>query len=160
MTAHDQGTTDNGPASRRALLLGAGAVGATTILAACGSDDKEGGGSDLPTAAPPPPPASSSPGGSGGKALAKTSEIPVGSGKIFAAEGVVVTQPSQGTFKAFSNICTHQACPVSAISGGTINCTCHQSKYSIEDGSVKSGPAPKPLPEKKVTVDGDSIKLG
>ena len=95
----------------------------------------------------------------GANALAKTSEIPVGGGKILSEQGIVVTQPTKGEFKGFSNICTHQGCPVSAIAGGTINCTCHGSQFSITDGSVKAGPASKPLPAKDVKVSGDNVTL-
>lgn len=91
--------------------------------------------------------------------LGKTEDIPVGGGKIFAPNEVVVTQPTKGTFKAFSSICTHLGCPVASVSNGTINCDCHGSKYAIADGSVVNGPAPKPLPPKQITVSGDSITL-
>ncbi|MER5599088.1 Rieske (2Fe-2S) protein [Streptomyces sp. NPDC002265] len=94
-----------------------------------------------------------------GKELAKTADIPVGGGTIFAAEMVVVTQPEKGEFKAFSNICTHRQCPVANVSDGTINCTCHGSRFSITDGSVAHPPATQPLPEKKITVEGDAIRL-
>lgn len=150
----DQATTERGGASRRALLLGAGAVGATTVLAACGDDSGTGNpGTGTPGGVPTQSP------GAGGGALAKTSEIPEGGGKIFTAQGVVVTQPKAGEFKAFTNICTHMNCPIANVDGGTINCTCHGSKYSIEDGSVKNGPATNPLAQKQVTVTGDSITL-
>jgi nitrite reductase/ring-hydroxylating ferredoxin subunit len=96
---------------------------------------------------------------SAGTELAKTSDIPVGGGKIFKDEKVVVTQPKEGEFKAFTNICTHQQCPVASVSGGTINCTCHGSKFKIADGSVAHPPATKPLAEKQITVDGNSIRL-
>ncbi len=46
-----------------------------------------------------------------------------------------------------------------SVADGVINCPCHNSNFSIEDGSVKSGPATKPLPEVKITVSGDSISL-
>ena len=69
----------------------------------------------------------------------------------------VITQPTAGEFKAFSKICTHQQCPVTEIKGGTINCQCHGSKFSIEDGSVQSGPATRPLPEAEVAVAGDQV---
>jgi len=152
----DQATTEQGVTSRRSVLLGAGAVGATTVLAGCGDDSGTGtSGSGTPgaTAAPTQPT-------DGGGALAKASDIPVGGGKIFAGQGVVVTQPVAGTFKAFSSTCTHQGCPVASVDGGTINCTCHQSKFSIDDGSVKAGPATKALPEKNISVAGESITLG
>jgi Rieske Fe-S protein len=155
----DQVTPDAGSASRRALLLGAGAVGATTVLAACGNDDTITTPNNKPlTTAPATTPAD--PPAGGGDALTKTSEIPEGGGKIFANQTVVVTQPTKGKFKAFSSTCTHMGCPVGNISGGTINCDCHGSKYSIADGSVKNGPATKGLAEKNITVDGGDIKLG
>jgi Rieske Fe-S protein len=165
MTVEDHGTTETGNASRRALLLGAGAVGATTVLTACASDDSStsGTGAPGPPADPPPPPpppagnGEKDAGGAGG--IAKTSEIKVGGGKIFADDGVVITQPTKGEFKAFSNVCTHQGCPVAEVAGGTINCTCHGSKFSIEDGSVKGGPAKKGLAEKEITVEGKNITL-
>jgi Rieske Fe-S protein len=167
MTVEEPGTTEQGAASRRAMLLGAGAVGATALLAACADDSANtgtgapGGGAPAadPTQPPPPPPGGDDTGGGGG-ALAKTGDIEVGGGKVFAKEGVVVTQPKKGDFKAFSATCTHQQCPVAEVAGGTINCTCHGSKFSIEDGSVKQGPARKPLAEKDITVEGKSIKLG
>ena len=72
---------------------------------------------------------------------------------------VVVVQPSAGEFKAYSATCTHQGCAVKSVSDGLINCPCHNSNFSVADGSVSSGPATKPLPEVRITVDGDSITL-
>jgi Rieske Fe-S protein len=46
------------------------------------------------------------------------------------------------------------------VVGGTINCPCHGSKFAVADGSVSAGPAPRPLPEQPVTVQGTSIVLG
>jgi nitrite reductase/ring-hydroxylating ferredoxin subunit len=136
--------TTQGP-TRRTVLL---ATGAAALTVGCGEYGDEGGDSGSDTV-------SSSP----GQELAKTSAIPVGGGTIFKDEGVVVTQPKQGEFKAFTNICTHQRCPVANVEGGTINCTCHGSKFSITDGSVENPPATQPLAEKKITVTGDSIRL-
>ncbi|MGQ4387207.1 Rieske (2Fe-2S) protein [Streptomyces sp. SAS_270] len=96
---------------------------------------------------------------SSGQELAKTADIPVGGGKIFKDEKVVVTQPKKGDFKAFSAVCTHQGCTVGTVSDGIIECPCHHSKYRIADGSVAGGPAPKPLPAKEITVKGNSINL-
>ncbi|WP_425424152.1 Rieske (2Fe-2S) protein [Streptomyces longwoodensis] len=82
----------------------------------------------------------------------------MGGGKVFADRKVVVTQPAQGEFKAFSAICTHQGCTVATVAGGTINCPCHGSEFRIEDGSVARGPASRPLPAERITVQGDSIE--
>lgn len=91
--------------------------------------------------------------------LGPTSEVPVGGGKIFAEDDVVVTQPTAGQFKAFSATCTHLGCLVASVSGGVIHCPCHLSEFSIVDGSVKGGPAPKPLPEVTVTVANGNLTL-
>ncbi|WP_327644873.1 Rieske (2Fe-2S) protein [Micromonospora zamorensis] len=159
----DQALTGPGTQTRRTLLTGVGAVGAAVVLAACGSDDGgNGSGSDTPTSGGPAVPSTGDAGGGdrqGSQSLATTSDIPVGGGKVLATEGVVITQPSPGQFKGFSPICTHQNCPVTNVDGGTINCTCHGSKFSIEDGSVKAGPATKPLPPKNIKVTGDQISL-
>ncbi|MDG4765505.1 Rieske (2Fe-2S) protein [Solwaraspora sp. WMMD406] len=160
MTEH-QTTTDPRMTSRRHVLLGVGGVGATVALAACGTDTDDA--SETPNT--PIDGGATTGGATGGttdgdaSALTTTSEVPVGGGVIFAAQGVVVTQPTEGEFKAFSNICTHQQCPVANLDGGTINCTCHFSAFSISDGSVVSGPAPAPLEEKSVTVDGENISV-
>ncbi|MES5822567.1 Rieske (2Fe-2S) protein [Streptomyces sp. RG80] len=135
--------TTHGP-TRRTILL---ATGAAAFTVGCGEYGDEGdSGSDTVEA-------------SSGQELAKTGDIPVGGGTIFKDEKIVVTQPKEGEFKAFTNICTHQQCPVANVDGGTINCTCHGSKFSITDGSVAHPPATQPLAEKKITVQGDSIRL-
>lgn len=98
-------------------------------------------------------------GNGGAQPLAKTSDIPVGGGTVFADKKVVVCQPTAGQFKAFSAICTHQGCAVKDVANGTINCPCHGSKFNVTDGSVAAGPATQPLPAATVTVQGDSITL-
>ncbi|WP_446215938.1 Rieske (2Fe-2S) protein [Micromonospora sp. IBHARD004] len=157
----DQVLTGPGTQTRRALLAGAGAVGASVLLAACGGGDDSGDGATAPTSGGPGATAGDAEGGDrqGAASIARTADIPVGGGAIYAAQGVVITQPNPGEFKAFDPICTHQNCPVSNIDGGTINCTCHGSKYSITDGSVKQGPATRPLPPKGIKVQGDHISF-
>jgi Rieske Fe-S protein len=98
------------------------------------------------------------PGGNAGKVLAQTTDIPVGGGKVLEADAIVITQPQQGTFKAFTATCTHQGCLVNEVKGGTINCPCHGSKYQAADGTVANGPAAKALSAINITVDGSSIK--
>ena len=156
-------------ATRRGVLAGVGLVGLAGAVSACTSSGSPAGtsggaygGAYGGTAAAPSAPAASTPAaaGNGASALAATSEIPVGSGKIFTPEKVVVTQPVSGDFKAFSAVCTHMGCIVSQISGGTIDCPCHGSQFSIKDGSVVSGPAPSPLAAETIKVSGRSIILG
>lgn len=98
-------------------------------------------------------------GNAGPRTLGSTSEIPIGGGIVFAEVKVVVTQPTAGTFHGFSATCTHRGCTVKEVVDGTINCPCHGSKFDSTDGSVVNGPAPTPLPQRQITVDGTSLKL-
>jgi Rieske Fe-S protein len=128
-----------GGVDRRAVLCGAGAVGAAA-LAGCASGGGAKSAEDLK-----------------GKEIAKAADVPVGGGKVNAADKVVVTQPSQGAFKAFTAVCTHQGCTVGGVSNGVIKCPCHGSEFRIADGSVQKGPATKPLKEYPVRAEGGGI---
>ncbi|MFI6015770.1 Rieske (2Fe-2S) protein [Streptomyces sp. NPDC051243] len=143
--------------TRRTILIATGGAGAAALVAGCGDSGGNGDTSD----STPTSPSTGSPGRDGqeGQELTTTDKVPVGGGTILKDQQVVVTQPQQGEFKAFSAICTHQRCTVGSVSDGTINCPCHGSKFSITDGSVANPPATQPLPEKQITVDGNSIRL-
>jgi Rieske Fe-S protein len=151
-----------GRPSRRTVLLGVGGVGTVAAIAACGSTSSSGGGSGNGGSGN----GGSGNGGSGNGGtssasndLGATSTIPVGGGKIFADQLVVVTQPTAGAFKAFTAVCTHLGCTVNQVNDGLIRCPCHGSEYSITDGSVKRGPAPRPLAAKQIAVANDQITL-
>ncbi|MFF5965687.1 Rieske (2Fe-2S) protein [Streptomyces collinus] len=139
--------------TRRTVLLATGATGAAALVAACGGGGDDGSES---TSSPTGQDATGAP---AGQVLANIDEIPVGGGKIFKDEEIVVTQPEQGQFKAFSAICTHQRCTVGSVSDGTINCPCHGSKFQIADGAVAQGPATRPLPAEQIAVEGNAIRL-
>jgi Rieske Fe-S protein len=139
---------------RRTVIAGAGLGLAATALAACSSYGNK------PEAASSAPAATGSSGASApgtATALAKTADVPVGSGVI--VNGTVVTQPTAGVFKGFSTVCPHKGCDVSKVENGTIDCPCHGSQFNL-DGAVVHGPADKPLTAKAVTVQGDSIVAG
>lgn len=145
--------TDARPISRRTVIMKTG-LAAAALAGFSGCANYSSGGA---------PPAAPSAGGgtssaAGGGLTAKTADIPVGGGQIFADAQAVITQPTAGQFKAFTSICTHAGCPVAEVTD-TINCNCHGSKYSITDGSVVDGPAPNPLAAKTVAVDGDTITV-
>ena len=138
--------------SRRHAIGAATLVGVgVPVLAACGSDNSPGSAVDTKTPTSPTTGASSPSGG-----LTTKADIPVGGGVIFPNDGVVVTQPESGTFHGFTIICTHQGCTVTTVSS-TINCPCHGSQYSIEDGSVVAGPAPASLTVVDLKITGNEI---
>jgi Rieske Fe-S protein len=151
--------------TRRAVIAGAAGVAAASILAACGDDSTDGsgstggGGAATTGGAQATTPGSQTTTGGASSALASTSDIPVGGGKIFTDKDVVITQPTAGSFKAFSATCTHQGCPLTDVTNGIINCNCHKSQFSAADGSVKQGPASKALTAKQIKVNGTSITL-
>lgn len=146
---------------RRTVLKGAVLAGAAApFLAACGSGDTSGTSPQPATTdetSRGSGPSSSSSGGS--ESVASTADVPEGGGVILEDPPIVITQPTPGDFKAFTNVCTHQGCIVNNVTDGTINCICHGSMYSIEDGSVVGGPAPAPLAEESITVKGDEISM-
>jgi Rieske Fe-S protein len=159
-TAHEAPTepdTDATPAvdRRRVLLTSAVVVAGAAVTAACGSS---GSSTSSSTGAASTPSGSSSSSGGGGIDV-KTADVPVGGGVVLADQKVVVTQPTAGTYKAFSAVCTHQGCVVASVANGTIVCPCHGSKYSAADGSVQAGPAPAPLKSLAVTVNGSDLSV-
>lgn len=154
MSAHPEDQHVRAPAegrrqlSRRDVVRGTalGAV-AVPLVAACG-----GGGQSSP---------GDSGGGKGsGPVKVPVADVPVDGGTILSDAQVVVTQPKQGEFKAFSAVCTHQGCLVNQVTGGHIVCPCHGSTFSIADGSVVGGPAPKPLPEAPASVKNGQVVIG
>ncbi|MFD8621920.1 MULTISPECIES: Rieske (2Fe-2S) protein [unclassified Streptomyces] len=148
--------------ARRRTVLTAGAAGAAALVTGCGSSGGESGGGDASGTPTGTASEAATPGASpgSGQQLAATGDIPVGGGTVFKEQKVVVTQPEEGEFKAFSAICTHAQCLVSTVSDGTINCPCHGSKFSLTDAAVEAGPATRPLPAEQITVSGGEIRLG
>jgi Rieske Fe-S protein len=145
--------------SRRAVL-GVTVAGASGLLVACGgsSSTDASPGDDTSSDASSSPAESESSGGSADEGgLVETEKVPVGEGVILADKKIVVTQPTKGKFKAFTAVCTHMGCTVDKVKDGTIMCPCHGSQYSVKDGSVTGGPAPKALAEIAVKVEGDEV---
>ncbi|MCD6639233.1 MAG: Rieske (2Fe-2S) protein [Nocardioides sp.] len=145
---------------RQAVTTGA-ALALAGGLAACGNDTTPPGGSagtGGPSSDPTPTPSPSRT-DEGPTALADVADVPVGGG-VSATGGdgkpVIVTQPTEGTFVAFSAICTHQGCTVAPVDD-ILRCPCHFSTYDLATGEVTDGPAPSPLPEVAVRVVDDQV---
>lgn len=135
------------PACRRTVLRGAALAGAAGVgltgLTACGG--KSGGASSGPATS---------------VELGATGEVPVGGAKLYRADKVLVSQPAQGSFKAFSAVCTHQGCVLDAVDGTTASCPCHGSRFDATTGAVIQGPATQPLPAVTVTAAGGRLTTG
>ena len=114
---------------RRVVTAAAGGALALPVLAACG------GGTETTQ---PSPEATPSPPAEG--PLTTTADVPVGGGVILADNGVVVTQPTAGEFKAFGSICTHQGCPVTAISKGRIELHLPRQRVLDRDRRTRGRP--------------------
>ena len=152
------------PASGRRTLLAYVGAACAAALAGCTTYNANNGGiagsqpaQGSSTPAAPATGTSGAAASTGPAALASTADIPVGGGKILTDKKIVITEPQAGSFKAFTAVCTHQACIVNTVSGGTINCPCHGSQFSITNGSVVHGPAPSPLAPVSIEVQGTSI---
>lgn len=138
---------------RRGVLRAAGALGVTAVggaaLAACGTgsatgSDEGAGGAGQGSAGT----------AGGGIPLA---DVPVGGGTVVAAEKVVVTQPVEGTFKAFDSTCPHQGCAVAMVTDDGIVCPCHGSVFDASTGERRSGPAQAGLTPRTVAVNGEHL---
>ncbi|MFB6825897.1 Rieske (2Fe-2S) protein [Streptomyces virginiae] len=143
-------------ARRTVLTIGAATLAGGAITACGGGGEKASPAEPNEVPAEPAAPAPATPdAGTAGKALTKKADVPVGGGKVFKEEKVVVTQPKAGTFKCFTAVCPHQGCLVNKVEDGSIDCPCHNSKFAIADGAVTKGPATKGLAEKKIKVAAD-----
>lgn len=144
---------------RRTLLVSGGAVATAAVVAACSSGSESASGSASAAPGPDATSGESSAVTSAGDPIASTADIPVGGGVIVEEPAVVITQPAEGEFKAFTAICPHQGCLVSEVVDNEIICTCHGSRFSGTDGAVLEGPAQQGLTPAGVAVDGGSVVL-
>ena len=98
--------------------------------------------------------------------LAKVSfpetEVPAGGAKFFNFRGEtgVVIRKRNGELAAFSAVCTHLGCVVQwENEKQDFLCPCHAGRYTA-DGTVLSGPPPRPLAKLALTVANGAITIG
>ncbi|MFT4167305.1 MAG: Rieske (2Fe-2S) protein [Microlunatus sp.] len=136
---------------RRTALRAAGlvALSGSIMLAGCNAQPSGGAGGQ-----------SASGGGSAtaGPASVAIADVAVGGG-VVVNQQYVVTQPTDGEFKAFSAICTHQGCVIGSVSDGVIICPCHNSHFDLTSGDPVAGPATEPLPAVSFTKSGSDIVI-
>lgn len=99
--------------------------------------------------------------------VCKTTDIKVGSARIFAVNGlpVVITQPKAGVFKAFNGYCTHQRSPLAAsvgavaTTGTNLFCFQHGASYNTTTGAATGGPARGSLTKITASVSGTQVSV-
>ena len=150
--------------------LGVGAASASLVACGGGSGSSGGGGSQGGNSGGgysggSKAASSSTSGGeakAGGAAIAGESEVAPGSAVSFKDSGnpAVLVHLKNGDFVAYSAVCTHQGCTVK-YKGGQLACPCHGSVFDPAKGAeVVAGPAPSPLPEIPVKVQGGEVVRG
>ena len=127
--------------SRRATLV-TGALASTAALASCA----EGGGTTV-----------TAPDGTVDMAAASSVGVGKAAKLTRGTTTVIVAQPSEGQYKAYSPVCTHQGCQLQVQDSNRIVCPCHGSEYAVADGSVVHGPAEEALTSYPVQVKGGKI---
>jgi Rieske Fe-S protein len=90
---------------------------------------------------------------------AKVGELKNNSGKIFkfGSKPALLVRLVDGSYRAFSAVCTHLNCTVQYRSDlREIWCACHNGLYDLEGRNV-SGPPPHPLESYEVHIQGEDI---
>jgi Rieske Fe-S protein len=105
--------------------------------------------------------------------LGPTSEVKLGQPTLFRATierksgwvsdiaeySVYILSENGQNFKALSNVCTHLGCRVRwAEDEQVFYCPCHDARFDKE-GSVLSGPPPRPLDEVTIKIEDDKIYM-
>jgi len=90
---------------------------------------------------------------------ARADELKPDTAKIFpigTSPGIIIRMPD-GSYRAFSAVCTHLACTVQYRSTHKdIWCACHNGVYDLQGRNV-SGPPPRPLDRYPVRISGDAV---
>lgn len=84
-----------------------------------------------------------------------------GTARMIQADGrpLLVIAVADRRFRAFSAICTHLGCVVKwDPPSRTILCPCHAGVFG-DDGKVRSGPPPGPLPQYEVVQVGGELRV-
>lgn len=153
---------------RLAAALGVGAASAS--VAACGTSPGGGSGGDSGGGNRGEGGGGEASGGdsedqaqgqapSGGTAIARESEVAPGSAVKFkdGGEDAVLVHLEDGSFVAYSAVCTHAGCAV-AYKNAQLACPCHGSLFDPANGAeVIAGPASTPLTEIPVEVRNGEV---
>jgi thiosulfate dehydrogenase (quinone) large subunit len=133
--------------TRRAFVaVGLGAAGALTLIAAAGASLARGS-YKRPAAAP------------GGVEIPGAAELAPGEALTYHAasgEPDILIRADDGSYVAFSALCTHAGCEV-LYREGELRCPCHGGIFNAQTGAVEGGPPPTPLPARPIVERNGSV---
>jgi thiosulfate dehydrogenase [quinone] large subunit len=133
--------------TRRAFVaVGLGASGALALIAAAGASLRRG--TYRPPAAAP-----------SGVEIPGASELAPGEALVYktrAGTPDILIHAEDGSYTAFSALCTHGGCEV-RYQGGSLVCPCHGGVFNAQTGAVEGGPPPTPLPAREVVARDGSV---
>ncbi len=68
---------------------------------------------------------------------------------------------SGGRVHALHDRCSHRGCSLASgrLEGDTIECVCHGSIFSLDDGAIERGPATAPQPAFEVREQGGQLEV-
>jgi len=94
-------------------------------------------------------------------AVAKTSDIPMGSMKAIMVSGKRIALANvDGQYFAVDDTCTHAQCSLGSegfLDGSNIVCGCHGAQFDATTGKVLTLPATVNLSSYHVKVEGDDV---
>lgn len=110
----------------------------------------------------PPTSSTTAPAAPAGRLIGPVSAVPVGMAARFNDSGTggpaYVVHAGDGTYRAFSAVCTHQGCTVRyRPTSNSFTCPCHGAEFDATTGAVLQGPASEPLAAIPVTVRSSQI---
>ncbi|HWT91965.1 MAG TPA: Rieske 2Fe-2S domain-containing protein [Solirubrobacteraceae bacterium] len=81
--------------------------------------------------------------------------------RVVAGDTPVLVVRSGGAVRAIHDRCSHRGCSLSegSIDGDVVECGCHGSRFSLEDGSVQRGPAFASQPSFAVREVGSRVEV-
>jgi 3-phenylpropionate/trans-cinnamate dioxygenase ferredoxin subunit len=93
----------------------------------------------------------------------KTTEVPPGGVKAIDVRGTLIAVANvDGTFYAFDDTCTHEQCSLAEgemLTGATVTCFCHGSKFDVRTGRVLGPPAVEPVKAYRTRIAGDALQI-
>lgn len=115
------------------------------MMAACSKEESNGGGGNAPVLS-----------------IDLNSQL-ANVGDFVAASGIIVVRLAAGnqasSFKAFSNVCPHEAGTISYNKTTTVfTCAKHGATFN-QSGAVTSGPATSGMSTKVVTITGNTLTV-